>query len=104
MRAGFVEAKQGRAGGVRLARDPAAIRLGAVVAELEGTGCLIDCGRGPCPLAGDCLIKHALDAAERSFIRELDRFTLADVLAHRTGATLTALIVADRSRRVAPSA
>ncbi|AWN37040.1 Rrf2 family transcriptional regulator [Methylobacterium radiodurans] len=103
-RAGFVEAKQGRAGGVRLARDPAAIRLGAVVAELEGTGCLIDCGRGPCPLARDCLIKHALDAAERGFIRELDRFTLADILAHRTGATLSGLIAAGRAGREASSA
>ncbi len=37
------------------------------------------CARGPCPLAGRCLLKHALDAAERSFVRELDRFTLADV-------------------------
>ncbi|MFC6775996.1 RrF2 family transcriptional regulator [Methylobacterium gregans] len=104
VRAGFVVAKQGRTGGVRLAREPAAIRLGAVVAELEGTGCLIDCGRGPCPLAAHCLIKHALDAAERGFIRELDRFTLADVLADRTGATLGGLIAADRARQKTPSA
>ncbi len=104
VRAGFVVAKQGRAGGVRLARDPSAIRLGAVVAELEGTGCLIDCGRGPCPLAGNCLIKHALDAAERGFIRELDRFTLADVMDHRTGAVLGGLIAADRARQEASSA
>ncbi|MGE7419136.1 hypothetical protein ACQKLZ_33140, partial [Methylobacterium tarhaniae] len=42
--------------------------------------------------AGRCLLKHALDAAERSFVRELDRFTLADVLAGPTGAALRELI------------
>ncbi|OAS19387.1 Rrf2 family transcriptional regulator [Methylobacterium platani] len=89
---GYIEARQGRAGGVRLARPPAEVRLGAVVAELEGLGCLTECGRGPCPLAGRCLLKSALDAAERGFIRELDRFTLADVLASPTGAALRALI------------
>jgi len=90
--AGYIEARQGRTGGVRLARPPAEVRLGAVVAELEGLGCLVECGRGPCPLAGRCLLKIALDAAERGFIRELDRFTLADVLAGSTGAALRELI------------
>ncbi|AWN49286.1 Rrf2 family transcriptional regulator [Methylobacterium terrae] len=90
--AGYIEARQGRSGGVRLAQAPAEVRLGAVVAELEGLGCLAECGRGPCPLAGRCLLKHALDAAERGFIRELDRFTLADVLASPTGAALRELI------------
>jgi DNA-binding IscR family transcriptional regulator len=36
---------------VRLAKKPDAIRLGSVVAHLEGSGCLVDCERGPCPLA-----------------------------------------------------
>ncbi|WP_053081973.1 RrF2 family transcriptional regulator [Methylobacterium aquaticum] len=90
--AGYIEARQGRAGGVRLARPPAEVRLGAVVADLEGLGCLVDCARGPCPLAGRCLLKTALDAAEQSFVRELDRFTLADVLAGPTGAALREMI------------
>ena len=96
--AGYIEARQGRAGGVRLARPARDVRLGAVVAELEGLGCLVACGRGPCPLAGRCLLKHALDAAERSFVRELDRYTLADMLAGPTGAALRALIRSDAER------
>ncbi len=94
VRAGYVEALQGRAGGVRLAKPPEEIRIGAVVAELEGAGCLVECGRGPCPLAGMCLLKVALDNAERGFIRELDRYTLADVVAHRTQTALRSLVVA----------
>lgn len=102
--AGYIEARQGRSGGVRLARPPAEVRLGALVAELEGLGCLVECGRGPCPLAGRCLLKTALDAAERSFIRELDRFTLADVLAGPTGATLRDLIGRDAEGAGEPGA
>jgi Rrf2 family nitric oxide-sensitive transcriptional repressor len=92
VRAGHVEALKGRGGGVRLANDPASMRLGAIVAELEGSGCLVDCRRGPCPLAGRCLLKSALDGAERSFIRELDRFTLADVVANQTKTALYKLV------------
>jgi Rrf2 family nitric oxide-sensitive transcriptional repressor len=94
VRGGYVEALQGRGGGVRLAMDPASIRLGAIVAELEGSGCLVDCRRGPCPLAGRCLLKSALDEAERSFIRELNRFTLADVVANQTKTALHKLLAA----------
>jgi Rrf2 family nitric oxide-sensitive transcriptional repressor len=92
VRGGYVEALQGRGGGVRLAQDPASMRLGAIVAELEGSGCLVDCRRGPCPLAGRCLLKSALDDAERSFIRELDRFTLSDVVASQTKTALNKLV------------
>jgi Rrf2 family nitric oxide-sensitive transcriptional repressor len=68
------------------------MRLGSIVAYLEGSGCLVDCGRGPCPLAGNCLLKGALDRAERVFIAELDRYTLADVVIGRTGVALLGLI------------
>ncbi len=94
VRAGYLEALQGRSGGVRLAKNADAIRLGTVVAQLEGSGCLVDCERGPCPLAGACLLKSALDGAERAFIGELNRFTLADVIVRKTGGALRNLIAA----------
>ena len=98
VRAGYVEALKGRAGGVRLARRPDAIRIGGVVAALEGSGCLVDCARGPCPLSGRCVLKRALDEAERGFIRALDGYSLADVVAHQTGAALRGLIAAQTGR------
>ena len=98
VRAGYVEALQGRAGGVRLARPAAEIRIGSVVAALEGSGCLVDCGRGPCPLSGLCLLKRALDEAERGFIRALDTYSLADVAANQTGAALRRLIAIQPAR------
>jgi len=94
VRAGYVEALKGRAGGIRLAKEPALIRLGGVVAELEGSGCLVDCARGPCPLALKCVLKQVLDGAERGFLDYLDRFTLADMVVNRTGEALRRLIAA----------
>jgi len=98
VRAGYVEALQGRAGGVRLAQPAASIRIGGVVAALEGSGCLVDCGRGPCPLSGLCLLKRALDEAERGFIRALDGYSLADVVAHQTGDALRSLMAVQTAR------
>jgi Rrf2 family nitric oxide-sensitive transcriptional repressor len=97
-RAGYVEALQGRAGGVRLAKPAASIRIGGVVAALEGSGCLVDCARGPCPLSGLCVLKRALDEAERGFIRALDGYSLADVVANQTGAALRNLIAIQTAR------
>ncbi len=92
VQAGYVDALQGRRGGVRLAQDPGSIRIGDVVAQVEGIGCLIDCQKGPCPLAGRCVLKTALDAAECRFVDELNRYTLADVTAGSTGSLLRSLI------------
>ncbi len=91
IRAGHVEARQGRSGGVRLARDPGSLRVGRLIAELEGTGAVVECWRGPCLLDGCCRFKAALDAAEQAFFCELDRFTLADLAVDPTAGALRAL-------------
>jgi Rrf2 family nitric oxide-sensitive transcriptional repressor len=91
VRVGVVEARQGRSGGVRLARDAREIRLGRLVAALEGVGTVVDCRRDPCPLMGRCRLKWAFDAAEQAFFLELDRLTLADVAAGPTAVALRAL-------------
>jgi Rrf2 family transcriptional regulator, nitric oxide-sensitive transcriptional repressor len=90
-RLGYVETSPGRGGGLRLGRPANEIRLGALIESIESTGCLADCSRGPCPLAGRCLLKVTLDAAERVFIKELDKVTLSDVVKQRTGAALRRL-------------
>ncbi len=100
VRSGVVEARQGRSGGVRLARDPREIRLGRLVADLEGVGTVVDCRRDPCPLIGRCRLKWAFDAAEQAFFLELDRLTLADVAAGPTASALRALFRAEPEARV----
>jgi Rrf2 family nitric oxide-sensitive transcriptional repressor len=79
-RLGYVESVSGRRGGLRLAQAAEHLRVGDVVAAMEGSGHLADCKRGPCPLHGACLLKGALDRAERGFIDELRKYSIADVV------------------------
>lgn len=91
-RFGLVESVAGRKGGLRLARPPESIRLGELLARIEGAGALVDCARGPCPLCGACTLKETLDQAERAFYDVLDRFTLADIARDKTLAILRRLV------------
>jgi Rrf2 family nitric oxide-sensitive transcriptional repressor len=91
---GYLESTPGRLGGLTLAMPATGIRLGTVAASLESAGQLVDCGNGPCPLRGACLLKRALDAAEQTFFRELDRHSLADVICGPTAKKLATLVSA----------
>lgn len=77
---GYIETVSGRLGGLRLLVPMDQLRIGDVVEAMEGSGKLADCKRGPCSLQGACLLKTALDAAERGFLNELKKYTLADVV------------------------
>ena len=80
-RAGFLEATRGRGGGIRLAREPRAITIGAVIQAME-PGCgLIDCTG--CRLIGHCGLPRMLDEATAAFQKVLAGHTLADVLAEK---------------------
>jgi Rrf2 family protein len=78
-RARLVEAVRGRNGGVRLARQAAAIRIGDVVRATEVTHVEIEEGAaGRKPKAG---VNQVLDDALGAFIDVLDQHTLADMAA-----------------------
>lgn len=79
--AGFIEALRGRGGGIRLARDPTEINLGAVLEVTEPRCALVDCTG--CRLARRCSLPGVLDEARRAFMAVLQRYTLADVLRGR---------------------
>ncbi|MGZ3181856.1 MAG: Rrf2 family transcriptional regulator [Telluria sp.] len=81
--AGFVTTLRGRAGGIRLARDPSQIRLGDVVRLTEPDFDIVECfdeNNTACVLSRSCVLKSVLGMATRSFLRELDNKTLASVL------------------------
>lgn len=81
-RGGIVQTRRGGGGGAALARDPADIRLGAVVRLLEEGQALVECfgpGESTCTIDGCCRLKARLRLAERSFLADLDRSTLADI-------------------------
>lgn len=96
---GWVSTLRGRHGGLRLARAAADIRVGEVVQQMEGHEQLIDCAGLECVLTGRCLLRGALNAALRAFYDELNRHTLADVCATRTGEAIIQLHRQFLSRR-----
>jgi Rrf2 family transcriptional regulator, nitric oxide-sensitive transcriptional repressor len=85
--AGFVRVIVGRSGGVELARNPADIRLGEVVRASEASFRLVEChdhASNTCPIVPVCGLKSLLDSALESFLAELDKHTLADMVRPRS--------------------
>lgn len=83
---GFIDAMRGRTGGVRLARPPAQINLGAVVRATESHFNLVECfdrETNTCPIASVCGLMRPLLEARNSFLAVLDRYTLDDALVHK---------------------
>jgi Rrf2 family nitric oxide-sensitive transcriptional repressor len=84
-RVGWIQATRGRNGGIRLAIEPPALRIGSVLRELEGDAELVDCNARQCGLSQDCRLRSALAEGLRAFYESLDRYTLADMTAGGTG-------------------
>lgn len=83
---GFVETTRGRAGGIRLAKSPEAIGVGALVRATEEEFSLAECmqaqGR-PCAISPACNLKGMLHEALAAFLAVLDKYTLADLVENR---------------------
>lgn len=85
-KAGFLEIKRGRGGGLRLAHPPEDIRVGEVIAATEPDFALVECmqaGNEACPLTGACALIPPLQEAQQAFLDALDNYTLADVIGRR---------------------
>jgi Rrf2 family nitric oxide-sensitive transcriptional repressor len=91
-KAGVVETRRGRSGGLRLAANALEISIGSLVRELEGSGEVVDCeGANPCPLRGGCRLRSALRRAQEAFFEALDPITLGDITSAPTQSILLAL-------------
>lgn len=81
---GFVDTQRGRAGGLRLARPMAEIRVGEVFRTFE-TGVpfaeCFDSETNTCPLTACCRLRAALAEALEAFYCALDRIPLAELVA-----------------------
>ncbi len=77
---GVLEAVRGKGGGVRLARDPREIRVGAIVRSIEPSFAIVEClapEKDHCGLTATCCLKPALAVARDRFLEALDEYTLA---------------------------
>ncbi|MGH6806825.1 MAG: Rrf2 family transcriptional regulator [Ensifer adhaerens] len=83
---GLVETTRGRAGGVRLAKPPAEIAIGALVRATEEDFSLAECmqanGRA-CAISPACRLKGMLHEALAAFLTVLDKYTLADIIQNK---------------------
>ncbi len=79
---GWVDTVRGRNGGMRLAADPRKLSLGEVVRRLEADFALVEClgEDNHCVLTGGCGLEAALRQATEVFLRELDRYSIADLV------------------------
>ncbi len=77
-KSGYLASTRGRFGGVRLARPPEQINIGAVIREMEESFDLADCET--CMIAPACGLTAAMNQAVAAFLKVLDGYSLADVL------------------------
>jgi Rrf2 family nitric oxide-sensitive transcriptional repressor len=77
--AGDIETTRGRNGGIRLAKSPDSISVGAIVRRTEELALVTCFDGGSCLLGGACVLRTALDEALAAFLGVLDRYTIADL-------------------------
>lgn len=87
--AGIVRSKRGVGGGYILAREPHEITLGEVVSAVDGPIALGDFGPphqdGACDHEGQCVLLAVWADIGGQIRRQLDSFTLADIVAMARG-------------------
>lgn len=83
--AGEVQTVRGQGGGLRLARAPEAINIGAVLRRTEPDFDVVPCfGAGDaCAIQPSCVLHGVLGDALAAFLAVLDRVTLADLIRPR---------------------
>lgn len=81
-RAGIVETRRGGGGGAILAKPADQLMLGQVIAVLEEDQPIVECfapDKNTCTITSQCRLKGRLYTAERAFLADLDRSSLADI-------------------------
>lgn len=82
-RAGTVESVRGKGGGIRLALEPEAVRLGQVIRASETDAPIVEClseEGGACRIAPACRLSAILVRAFEAMFAALDEYTLADLV------------------------
>jgi Rrf2 family nitric oxide-sensitive transcriptional repressor len=100
--AGDIATVRGRKGGIRLAKPPEAINLGAVVGRTEADMAIVPCfgDAESCAIGDVCRLRSVLGEALRAFLAVLDRYTLADLVAPRR--SLAALLGIEEVKSAGP--
>jgi Rrf2 family transcriptional regulator, nitric oxide-sensitive transcriptional repressor len=98
--ADILQSARGRNGGLRLAKAPADISIGAVLRMTEAGTALVECfdpASNGCVITRACRLKHVLARALEAFYATLDEASLAD-LVERPKSLLTLFSLAEEAR------
>lgn len=81
-RSGYIETVRGKGGGMRLARAPGDIVLGAVIRETEADFAMVECfaAESSCRILSACRLRGILGDALNAMLKVVDSYTLADLL------------------------
>ena len=80
---GYVTTIRGKNGGMYLTDEPESVSVGDVIRQMENHFDLVECfenNSNTCPLSGACELKHVLSEALNTFLNELDKVSLADIV------------------------
>lgn len=100
---GYVETMRGKGGGIRLAKKPSEINVGAVARATEGGSAIVECfdaEESTCQIQTACLLQGVFRQAVEAFFEVLDRYTLADLV--RPQQRLVKLLMIDENSRDTP--
>ncbi|MGH7034140.1 MAG: RrF2 family transcriptional regulator [Stellaceae bacterium] len=102
-RLGYLETIRGKGGGIRLAREPSQINVGAVVRDMEEELAVLGClegNEGYCRIEQYCVLRSALRDATNAFLATLDRYTLADLVRPRRSLARSLALTDGKASRV----
>ncbi|MGF2615045.1 Rrf2 family transcriptional regulator [Rossellomorea vietnamensis] len=80
---GIIETIRGRNGGIKLAKTPMEINIGALVRQTEEDFHLVECfspENNTCIITPVCGLKHVLAKALNAYLDVLDQYTLQDLV------------------------
>ncbi len=79
----YIRTYSGKKGGMELNKELEDCNLGQIFIEFEGVSSLIDCQKTACPLSPSCSLNYVINTAHQSFIKELKKHSLANLLQNK---------------------
>ena len=80
----YIISTRGKGGGLRLARKPQLINIGAVVRDTEPNFHIVECfnaeSKNDCSVEPICKLKNILGQASTNFLNTLDTYSISDIL------------------------
>ena len=103
-RQGLLQTMRGRGGGLRLLKPACDIRIGDVVRHTETDFRMVECfdtSHNACTLIVHCQLQQVFRTALQSWLAELDKVTLADVVRPRPEHSTASLVPISAIQRAA---